>query len=544
MSTAPVTPYKMSKEHQRVFIGLMLGMLVASVSQTIVGPALPRIVAELGGMDHYSWVATAAMLVSAVTVPIVGKLSDLYGRRSFYIGGIVVFMVGTVFAGFAQSFWMLVIARGIQGLGMGTLMPLSQTIIGDIIPPRQRGKYQGFMGAVFGVTSVAGPLAGGVVTDHLGWRWLFFVTLPIGLIALTFIVKFLHIPHEPRKAVIDYPGIATLSTALIALLVAVSSGGTSWAWGSTTSIVLFAIAIVSGIAFVFIQLRAVEPILPLRLFADRTIALSLIASFGVAIVMFGSIIYIPVYAQGVIGVNATNSGLILMPLMIGFIVCGILTGLLITRTGHYRPFMLAGIAIMGGGVFMLTRLTHEATAGQLTLSMVVLGIGLGMAMQQYTLIVQNVVSRKDMGVATASTQFFRNVGSTVGIAIYGTVMASGLGERVASHLPSGLPADATSHVDAGAVLDPTVLSTLPPQVAEAVRWGLAQQLGDAFMIGLPVLAVVFVATLFIPHTPLRESNEEHPVEDAGQHVLDAYASESAGDDPHSTEPEMATVRRT
>nr|WP_257908953.1 MDR family MFS transporter [Janibacter limosus] len=377
MSTTAPAPYKMSKEHRRVFIGLMLGMLVASVSQTIVGPALPRIVAELGGMDHYSWVATAAMLVSAVTVPIVGKLSDLYGRRTFYIGGIIVFMVGTIFAGFAQSFWMLVIARGIRGLGMGTLMPLSQTIIGDIIPPRQRGKYRGFMGAVFGVTSVAGPLAGGVVTDHPGWRWLFFVTLPIGLIALTFIVKFLHIPHEPRKAIIDYKGIATLSTALVALLVAVSSGGTSRARGSTTSLVLFGIAIVSGIAFVLIQLRAVEPILPLRLFKDRTIALSLIASFGVAIVMFGSIIYIPVYAQGVIGVNATNSGLILMPLMLGFIICGILTGLLITRTGHYRPFMLAGIAIMGGGVFMLTRPDHNATAGQLTPAMVVLGIGPG-----------------------------------------------------------------------------------------------------------------------------------------------------------------------
>lgn len=543
MSTTAPAPYKMSKEHRRVFIGLMLGMLVASVSQTIVGPALPRIVAELGGMDHYSWVATAAMLVSAVTVPIVGKLSDLYGRRTFYIGGIIVFMVGTIFAGFAQSFWMLVIARGIQGLGMGTLMPLSQTIIGDIIPPRQRGKYQGFMGAVFGVTSVAGPLAGGVVTDHLGWRWLFFVTLPVGLIALTFIVKFLHIPHEPRKAVIDYPGIATLSTALIALLVAVSSGGTSWAWGSTTSLVLFGIAIVAGIAFVLIQLRAVEPILPLRLFADRTIALSLVASFGVTIVMFGSIIYIPVYAQGVIGVNATNSGLILMPLMLGFIICGILTGLLITRTGHYRPFMLAGIAIMGGGVFMLTRLDHNATAGQLTLAMVVLGIGLGMAMQQYTLIVQNVVSRKDMGVATASTQFFRNVGSTVGIAIYGTVMASGLGERIASHLPSGLPATATGHIDAGAVLDPSALSQLPPQVAEAVRWGLAQQLGDAFTLGLPVLAVVFLATLFIPHTPLRESNEEHPAEDAGQHVLDAYASESPDADPRSTEPQLTASPR-
>ncbi|WP_346771028.1 MDR family MFS transporter [Janibacter cremeus] len=525
MSTAP-TPYRMSREHQRVFIGLMLGMLVASISQTIVGPALPRIVAELGGMSHYSWVATAAMLVSAVTVPIVGKLSDLFGRREFYIGGIIVFMAGTVFAGFAQSFWMLVVARGIQGLGMGTLMPLSQTIIGDIIPPRQRGKYQGLMGAVFGVTSVAGPLAGGLITDHLGWRWLFFVTLPIGLLALTFIVRFLHLPHEPRRAVIDYPGIATLSTALVALLIAVSSGGTSWAWGSSTSLGLFGLSLVSTIAFVAIELRAVEPLLPLRLLADRTIALSLIASFGIAIVMFGSIIYIPVYAQGVVGVNATDSGLILMPLMLGFIICGILTGLAITRTGHYRPFMLTGIAIMAGGVLLLTRLDHTATATQLTVAMVVIGVGLGMAMQQYTLVVQNVVTRADMGTATASTQFFRNVGSTVGIAIYGTVMATGLGRSIADHLPAGTPRGAASQMDAGSVLDPDALANVPPGVAEAVRWGLAEQLGSAFMLGLPVLAVVFIATFFIPHAPLRETTHDHPVEDAGQDEIDAYAAES------------------
>lgn len=541
MSTSPA-PYKLSPANQRVFIGLMLGMLVASVSQTIVGPALPRIVSELGGMDHYSWVATAAMLVSAVTVPIVGKFSDLYGRRAFYLGGIVVFMIGSVISGFAQDFWMLVGGRAVQGLGMGTLMPLSQTIIGDIIPPRQRGKYQGLMGAVFGVTSVAGPLAGGVVTDHLGWRWLFFVTLPIGFVALFFIARFLHVPHTPRKARIDYLGISTLTTGLVALLLAVSFGGSTWAWGSTESLTLFALSAVALVAFVLVERRAEEPVLPLRLFADRTISLSLVAAFGVAMVMFGAIIYIPVYAQGVIGVNATNSGLILMPLMLGFIVCGIVTGMLITRTGRYLPFMLTGIAIMAVGVFLLTRLDHTATSLQLTGSMVVIGIGLGMAMQQYTLVVQNAVTRSDMGVATASTQFFRNVGSTVGIAIFGAVMSSGLQERIASHLPGGMPAGA-QQMDAGAVLDPAALSQLPPTVAEAVRWGLAEQLHDAFMLGLPILAVVFVATMFIPNRPLRETNDEHPVEDAGQHVLDAYASESGESDPRGAEPAVAGTAR-
>ena len=530
-TTTASAPYTLSTENKRVFAGLMLGMLVASVSQTIVGPALPRIVSELGGMDHYSWVATAAMLVSAVTVPIVGKFSDLYGRRGFYLGGIVVFMIGSIIAGFSQSFWMLVAGRAVQGLGMGTLMPLSQTIIGDIIPPRQRGKYQGLMGAVFGVTSVAGPLLGGVITDHLGWRWLFFVSLPVGLIALVFIARFLHVPHTPRKAPIDYLGISTLSTGLVALLLAVSFGGSSWAWGSTESISLFVLSAVLLTAFVLVERKAVEPVLPLRLFANRTISLSLVSAFGVAIVMFGAIIYIPVFAQGVIGVNATNSGLILMPLMLGFIICGILTGMLITRTGKYLPFMLTGIAIMAVGVFLLTRLDHNATSLQLTEAMVVLGVGLGMAMQQYTLVVQNAVARADMGVATASTQFFRNVGSTVGIAIFGAVMSSGLQEKIASHLPGGLPAQAGGHMDAGAVLDPSALAKLPPAVADAVRWGLADKLTDAFALGLPILAVVFVATLFIPNTPLRESNDDHPVEDSAQHTLDAYASDSGADEP-------------
>lgn len=526
---APVEKYSLSPDARRVFIGLMLGMLVASVSQTIVGPALPRIVAELGGMDHYSWVATAAMLVSAITVPIVGKFSDLYGRRAFYLAGLVVFMIGSAVSGFAPNFWTLVAGRAIQGLGMGTLMPLSQTIIGDLIPARQRGKYQGYMGAVFGVTSVAGPLAGGFITDHWGWRWLFFASIPVGIAATAVIVRFLKLPHERREAEIDVLGIVTLIIALGCILLATSWGGTTYPWGSATILGLYAVGTVALIAFIAAERRAVEPILPLRLFKSSIFTFSNIANFGTAMVMFGSIIYIPVYAQGVIGVNATNSGLILMPLMLGLIIMGIVAGQTITRTGRYKEIMLLGVVVMGVGLWLLTRLTHEATQSQLTLAMVVMGLGLGLAMQQYTLVIQNASTRRDLGVATASSQFFRNVGSTVGIAIFGTVMTSGLTTAILSHLPTEvaakLPAGAAS---AGSVMDPSALAELPPVVAAAVRQGLADRLHEVFVLGLPIVAVVFLATLAIKVIPLRETT--HSAEEAGQELLDQLGQSAPSDE--------------
>ncbi len=530
--SAKVEPYRLSPQAKRVFVGLMLGMLVASISQTIVGPAMPRIVAELGGMDHYSWVATAAMLVSAITVPIVGKLSDLYGRRGFYLAGLAVFMVGSIVSGFAGSFWVLVLGRAIQGLGMGTIMPLSQTIIGDIIPARQRGKYQGLMGAVFGVTSVAGPLAGGFITDHWGWRWLFFAAVPIGLAATAVVARFLHLPHQRREAKIDYLGIATLTVSLVSLLLATSLGGTSYPWGSATILGLYAVGVVALVAFLAVERRAEEPVIPLRLFRSSVFSASNIASFAVAMVMFGSIIYIPVYAQGVLGVDATNSGLILMPLMLGLVVMGILSGLVITRTGRYKGIMLSGVAIMGAGLFLLTRLTWTSTQTQLTVAMIVLGVGLGMAMQQYTLVVQNAVARADLGVATASTQFFRNVGSTVGIAVFGTVMTSGLAAAIAGHLPAEVAARMPAgSAGAGSVLDPAALAALPPVVADAVRQGLADQLHLVFLLALPLVAVVFLATLAIKPLPLRETANASvgAPEEAGHELLDAM-SQSAPDD--------------
>ncbi|MFN8030807.1 MAG: MDR family MFS transporter [Dermatophilaceae bacterium] len=523
---------------RRIFIGLMLGMFVASISQTIVGPAMPRIVAELGGMDHYSWVATAAMLVSAIVVPIVGKFSDLYGRRGFYLAGLAVFMIGSLVCGLAPNFWTLVAGRAIQGLGMGTVMPLAQTIIGDIIPPRHRGKYQGVMGAVFGVTSVAGPLAGGWITDNLGWRWLFWTSIPFGIAATSVVFRFLHLPHQRRDARVDVAGIATLTPGLVAVLLATSWGGTTYAWSSSVILGLYAAGALLLAAFVYAESLAAEPILPLRLFRNSIVALANIAAFGVAMVMFGAIIYIPVFAQGVVGVNATNSGLILLPLMLGLIVCGILAGQLITRTGRYKEIMLAGVALMAAGVWLLTRLTHTATSGELTTAMIVLGVGLGLCLQQYTLLVQNASARGDLGVATASTQFFRNVGSTVGIAIFGTVMTTGLQAAILDHLPASAaakPAASGQQIGVGSVLDPAAMSTLNPAVADAVRQGLAERLHDVFLLGLPILALVFVATALIKSVPLRSTNHAPAAEEAGHEILDGLASSTTGQDSSAAE---------
>ncbi len=506
----------------------MLGMLVASISQTIVSPAMPRIVAELGGMEHYSWLATSAMLVSAIAVPIVGKLSDLYGRRPFYIGGLIVFMLGSVLAGLSQSFWFLVFARVIQGLGMGTLMPLSQTIIGDIIPPRQRGKYQGLMGAVFGLSSIVGPLVGGFVTDHWGWRWLFYISLPVGLAALGAIVRFLHLEHEPRHAKIDFLGITLLTATLLCLLLATSLGGTTWAWSSTQIVTLYVAGVVLLGLFIFAETRASEPVIPLRLFRSTVFTFSNLASFGVSMLMFGALIYIPVFAQGVLGVNATQSGLIVMPMSVAMIGMSIISGLLITKFGRYKELTIAGVLIMGVGYWLLTRLEYSSSTLQLTAAMIVFGLGLGTSMQVYTLVVQNAVMRSDLGVATASTQFFRNVGSTIGIAVFGTVMTTRMTTAIPEHLPKGAAAKMPpGGLDAGAVLDPASLSSLPGPIAVAVRQGLADGLHDVFLLGLPIVAFVLIVTLLIKALPLRDT--VHTPEEAGREMLDGLGQSSADD---------------
>lgn len=545
----------LDRQGRLVFIGLMLGMFVASLSQTIVGPAMPRIVAELGGVEHYSWIATAAMLVSAVAVPIVGKLSDLYGRRWFYLGGLAVFMLGSILAGLAQGFWFLVFARAVQGLGMGTLMPLSQTIIGDIIPPRQRGKYQGLMGAVFGVTSVIGPLIGGTVTDNLGWRWLFYLTLPIGVAAFAFIWRFLNLPRGEQQGRIDFAGILTLTPGLVIGLLAITWGGNSYAWSSPVILGMFAVAAVFLAVFVVIETRVEEPLLPLHLLGRPIVALSVLASFAIAVAMFGAIIYIPVYAQGVLGVSATNSGAILIPLSVAMILTSILVGMLITRTGKYKPFLLAGGAVLVAGYLLLARMQYGDSQWHLTLAMVVIGLGLGLSVQVYTLIVQNAVGQRELGIATAAVQFFRNIGSTVGTALLGTVMTAQMATAIERQLQQ-LPADQLAALDSSggeldasglqaAVLDPAALAQLPEFLVEPIRMGMGEAMHAVFLTAVPFVALALLLSLFIKQVPLRDTLA--PAEDATATGTDIAGTAGTGTDqdaePDTAAPTPAEQRR-
>jgi len=527
-----------------IFAGLMLGMLIASLSQTIVAPALPRIVAELGGLEHYSWIAVSALLASAVTVPIAGKLSDLYGRKPFYVGGIVLFTAGSLIAGLAPSFEVLIVSRVVQGIGMGTLMPLSQAIIGDIISPRERGKYQGLMGAVFGLSSIVGPLVGGTITDNLSWRWLFFLNLPIAALALGFIVPFMHLPHVRRAHRIDVAGIVSLSVALTSGLLATVWGGTQYPWDSWQIIGLYGLAAVALVAFVAAERRAEEPVLPLGLWRNPIFTFSNLAGAAVAMGMFGAIYFIPVFLQGVTGASATNSGALLIPMSVSMIGMSIVNGQLISRTGRYKAPLLAGLVVMAIGFWLLTLMGPDTSDGEVIRNMVIIGLGLGTSMQTFTLIVQNAVGREVMGVATSATQLSRSIGSTVGIAVLGTVMAQSLRSEIAQRLPPGagdaLPTGGAGS-GAGALLDPSALASLPPALVEPIREGLAAALHTVFLWGLPFPLLALAAALFIREIPLRRTaHADRPAaEEAGLELLEELGQAGPEEEPRLEREELA-----
>jgi EmrB/QacA subfamily drug resistance transporter len=473
----------------------MLVLLLASLDQTIVSTALPTIVGDLGGLNHLSWVVTAYLLSSTVAGPLYGKLGDLYGRKTILQGAIVIFLVGSALCGIAQSMVQLIAFRALQGLGAGGLIVTTLAVIGDLIPPRERGKYQGYFGGVFGVSTVIGPLLGGFFVDNLSWRWIFYVNLPVGAVALAVIATAFHARTVKQRHEIDYLGAGLLAAALSAVILFTSLGGTTWAWSSTKIIALIVASIVLLPLFVFVEARAAEPIMPLTLFRNHTFSVTSIVGFIVGFALFGAITYLPLYLQVTKGLSPTKSGLQLLPLMAGVLVTSILSGQLITRLGRYRFFPIAGTALMTVGMVLLSRLEANSSIWFAAAGAVVLGLGLGMVMQVLVLAVQNAVDRSMMGVATSGSTLFRQIGGSIGVALFGTIFANRLHIELATRLPPNarIP-KATS---------PQVIHHLPAAARTAFQDAFAAALHPVFLTAAGLSFLAFALTWLLREVPLR-----------------------------------------
>jgi EmrB/QacA subfamily drug resistance transporter len=484
-----------------VFAALMLGMLLAALDQTIVSTALPTIVGDLGGVNHLSWVVTSYLLASTISTPIYGKVGDMYGRKWWFQFAIVVFLIGSALSGAAQSMTELVLCRALQGLGAGGLMVGAQAIIGDLVPPRERGRYMGLMGSVFAFASVIGPLIGGFFVDSLSWRWVFYVNLPIGAIALIVTATRLHLPPRERSVHrVDYLGASLLAAGATALILVTTWGGNQYAWNSGTIISLAVAGVVLLVLFVWQETRAAEPVIPLRLFRSGPFSVTSGVAFLVGLAMFGALTFLPLFLQVVDGASPTKSGLLMLPLMAGLLAASILSGRLITRIGRYKIFPVAGAAIMTIGMLLLSRLDVDTTRLTSSLYMLVIGVGIGTIMPTLVLVAQNSAPPRDIGAATSTATFFRSIGGSVGVAVFGAIFAARLTSEITKLIPAGGLGNFDSHSLLGA---PSAIKALPERVHLPLLEAFSNALHTVFMVGVVLSGIAFLLTLALKEVPLR-----------------------------------------
>ncbi|WUH78857.1 MFS transporter [Streptomyces sp. NBC_00435] len=481
-----------------VLMALMIAMLLAMLDNMIIGTAMPTIVGELGGLEHLSWVVTAYTLATAASTPIWGKIGDMYGRKGSFLTSIVIFLIGSALSGMAQDMGQLIGFRAIQGLGAGGLMVGVMAIIGDLIPPRERGKYQGMMAGVMALAMIGGPLVGGTITDHMGWRWSFYINLPLGIVALAMVSAVLHLPKKRAQGKIDYLGAALLTVAITSTVLVTTWGGTEYAWGSAEIIGLIVTGIVSIAGFIYAETKAAEPVMPLHIFRSRNFTLMSVIGFLVGFAMFGGVLYLPLFQQSVQGASATNSGLLLLPMLLSMMVISLVAGRVTTNSGKYKMFPIIGGALMVVGLFLLATMDTDTSRLMSGVYMAVLGAGLGFLMQITMLVAQNSVEMKDMGVASSSATLFRTLGGSFGVALMGSLFTS----QVTSTMTDRLGPEAAAKAGS-AQLDAASLAKLPEVVRDAYQHAVAAGTHSAFLLGAGIAVLGFVAAWFVKEVPLR-----------------------------------------